>query len=75
LTLGVFAQGNAVGLDRLAVVDQLQLMGGFEDQDFLDRLPCRVCRVEADDSVANDRQNRASNQRIKTISLGRRFAG
>ncbi len=34
--LGVFAQGNAGSLDRLAVVDQLQLMGGLEHQDFFD---------------------------------------
>jgi hypothetical protein len=33
-----FAQGNAIGLDRLAVIDQLQLMSGLENQDFLDDL-------------------------------------
>ncbi|MNF96804.1 hypothetical protein D3C84_796060 [compost metagenome] len=33
---GVFAQGNAVGFDGLSVIDQLQLMGGFEHQHFVD---------------------------------------
>lgn len=36
VALGVFTQGNTVGLERLAVVDQLQLVRGLEHQDFFD---------------------------------------
>ncbi|MCY1415625.1 hypothetical protein D9M71_311160 [compost metagenome] len=36
--LGTLAQGNAIGFERLAVIDQLQLMGRLENQDFLDDL-------------------------------------
>ena len=34
--LGMLAQGYAIGLERLAIIDQLQLVSGFQDQNFFD---------------------------------------